>query len=137
MNHTPLISVITCCYNAASTIEPTMLSIGEQDFRDFEHILIDGASTDNTLALARRFGGSDLRLLSEPDNGLYDAMNKGIGMARGKYLLFLNCGDTFHGRESLGLFALAAGRNMDIMKTTEKKVGRARKRSHTVYLTAS
>lgn len=96
MNTTPLISIITITFNAGSVIIPTLKSVSEQTCRDFEHIIIDGASTDDTLSLAREFGGRDIRILSEPDNGLYDAMNKGLQLAKGKYVLFLNAGDAFH-----------------------------------------
>lgn len=111
----PLISIITCCWNAAESIEPTMLSVCEQDFRDFEHLVIDGASSDNTLSLVRRLGGSELRVLSERDSGLYDAMNKGLDLARGEYVLFLNAGDSFHSRSTLGYYAEACRRGMDIV----------------------
>ena len=82
MESTPLISIITITYNAKDVIVPTMKSIHSQSFGDFEHIIVDGASTDETLLQARSIGNA--RILSERDNGLYDAMNKGINMARGK-----------------------------------------------------
>ena len=100
---TPLISIVTITYNAAACLEPTMQSVASQTCRDFEHIIIDGASSDSTLEIARRY--PDTRILSERDNGLYDAMNKGIGMARGKYLLFLNAGDAFHSNDVLAAYA--------------------------------
>ena len=78
----PLISVITITYNAQSTLRRTMESVASQTCRDYEHIVIDGASHDRTLEIARSFAG--VRILSEPDKGLYDAMNKGIAMSRGK-----------------------------------------------------
>lgn len=109
----PLISVITITYNAASTLEATMKSVASQTFRDFEHIVVDGASKDDTLAIARRFEGT--RILSEPDKGLYDAMNKGMRLARGKYLLFLNSGDALHTDKTLALYAERARHGDDII----------------------
>lgn len=91
----PLFSIITVTYNAAAVIQPTLESIRRQTRTDFELLLIDGASTDDTLALVREANIVGTRILSEPDNGLYDAMNKAIDRARGQYLLFLNAGDAF------------------------------------------
>lgn len=115
MTRTPLISIITITFNAESEIYPTMLSVAGQSCRDFEHIIVDGASTDNTLKIARSIGGKNLRILSEPDKGLYDAMNKGIILATGRYLLFLNAGDTFHSRDVLMEYAQEARKNPDII----------------------
>lgn len=107
MDGRPLISVITITFNAAETLPLTMRSVGEQTFRDFEHIVVDGASTDDTIILARQMGQSRLRIVSEPDEGLYDAMNKGLKMARGRYLIFLNSGDRFHDADTLQAYAAA------------------------------
>lgn len=101
----PLISVITITFNAAETLPITMKSIREQSFQNFEHLVIDGASTDDTIMIARRMGKPGLRIVSEPDDGLYDAMNKGVRMARGYYLLFLNSGDRFHTTDTLQAYA--------------------------------
>lgn len=113
MDSTPLISIITITFNAAATIGPTLRSVWSQTCRDFEHIIIDGASTDSTLAEARKY--KELRILSEKDRGLYDAMNKGLHMARGKYVLFLNAGDTFHGDGTLQAYADRAAKGDDII----------------------
>ncbi len=104
----PLISIITITRNAAGCVAPTMRSVAEQKSSDIEHLLIDGASTDDTLAIARRVGIPGLRILSEPDRGLYDAMNKGLRLARGQYLLFLNAGDRFASPDILSAYAAAA-----------------------------
>lgn len=111
----PLISIITITYNAAGSLTPTMRSVREQTFQDFEHLIIDGASNDNTLEIARSLGGKSLRILSEPDKGLYDAMNKGLKMARGKYVLFLNAGDAFHSKEVLAAYGWEAEKGADII----------------------
>ena len=97
----PLISIITVTFNAGATLPATIKSVEEQTFRDFEYIIVDGKSRDNTLELARTCRVSDIRIKSESDNGIYDAMNKGIGLANGQYLIFLNAGDSFHAPDTL------------------------------------
>jgi len=91
----PLFSIITVTWNAAAVIAPTLESVRRQTNTDYELLIIDGASTDNTLNLVRDTSIASLRVFSEPDQGLYDAMNKGIAQARGRYLVFLNAGDSF------------------------------------------
>lgn len=99
----PLISVITITYNAALTLAPTLASVEAQTFRDFEYLVIDGASTDNTVALAAN--NSRAIVISEPDRGLYDAMNKGLHHACGRYVIFLNAGDAFSSPDTLQRYA--------------------------------
>lgn len=111
----PLVSIVTITYNAAGVLAPTMQSVGSQGFGGFEHIIVDGASTDGTVELARSLGTPSLRVVSEPDRGLYDAMNKGLHMARGKYVLFLNAGDTFADSGTLQRYADAAAADPDII----------------------
>lgn len=115
MNHAPLISIITISYNAADVIAPTMASVAGQSFRDFEHLLIDGKSTDNTVEIAENFHSDELIIVSEPDKGIYDAMNKGLRKARGKYVIFLNAGDAFHSPDVLAAYAKAAHSDADII----------------------
>ena len=98
---TPVFSIITITFNAESTLEPTLQSVAAQTFTDYEYIIVDGASKDNTVALAQRYGKDIARIVSEPDRGLYDAMNKGIGLATGQYLIFLNAGDTLFAPDTL------------------------------------
>lgn len=102
---TPLFSIITVCYNAAGDLSRTIASIDAQTFKDFEHIIIDGASTDATPEVLKLSERPYRTYISEPDNGIYDAMNKGLGHSSGKYLIFLNAGDTFHNTDTLQLFA--------------------------------
>lgn len=97
----PTFSIITVTYNAEATIEVTLRSVQQQTYRQIEHIIIDGGSKDNTLLIIERYKDSYLKVISEPDNGLYDAMNKGIRFATGTYLCFLNAGDTFHDADTL------------------------------------
>ena len=101
----PLFSIITVCYNAESTIERTILSIAKQSFRNLEYIIIDGKSTDDTLSIIKKYEADITKFVSEKDTGLYHAMNKGIKLATGKYLCFLNAGDKFHLDNTLELIA--------------------------------
>ena len=86
-------SIITVSYNSAKTIEDTINSVDNQSYRDFEHLIIDGKSTDGTLDLLARYENPKRRIISEVDKGLYDAMNKGIELAKGDYIFFLNADD--------------------------------------------
>ena len=91
----PLFSIITICYNAAETIERTLESVDCQTFGDYEHLIVDGASTDKTVDMVIARANPRRRLISERDNGLYDAMNKGIVAATGDYINFMNAGDRY------------------------------------------
>ncbi len=89
------VSVITVTYNAASVLQRTIESVLNQP-ADVDYIIVDGGSSDATLSIIESFGDR-IRFISEPDRGIYDAMNKGIGMARGEGLLFMNAGDYLQG----------------------------------------
>lgn len=110
-------SIITCTYNAESVLQRTLDSVLEQTYSHVEHIIVDGASTDATLdrveAYKQKSDAEDwcheVRVKSEPDRGLYDAMNKGIQRATGQYVLFLNAGDTFPSADTLELVAESVG----------------------------
>lgn len=136
MTRTPLISIITITFNAESQLPPTMESVAQQTFQDFEHIIVDGASKDSTLEVARRLGTDSLRILSEPDNGLYDAMNKGLRLAKGSYVLFLNAGDAFHSAGVLAAYAEAAKKKPDIIYADTVIVDKDRKVSGPRHLSA-
>lgn len=90
------ISVITVCFNSASTIENTIRSITAQSYSDLEYIVVDGGSVDGTLDIIKKNKKTIDQWISEPDKGLYDAMNKGIAMATGDLVGILNADDTFH-----------------------------------------
>ncbi len=96
-----LFSIITICRNHLDGLKATAASIETQDFRDYEWIVIDGASTDGTPAYLQSLSNQHLQYVSEPDDGIYDAMNKGIARATGDYLLFLNAGDTLAAAHAL------------------------------------
>lgn len=106
----PLFSIITITFNAEKELPPTLDSVSRQTFHDFEYLIIDGKSSDNTVKIAQDSGIS-MRMISEPDKGLYDAMNKGMRKAKGKYLIFLNAGDAFHSPETLSEIATTAEAN--------------------------
>ncbi len=87
------ISIITVTYNAANVLEPTILSVIAQDYPHIEYIIVDGNSSDNTIDIIKKYEKHISKWISEPDQGLYDAMNKGLQMATGDYVMFLNAGD--------------------------------------------
>jgi glycosyltransferase involved in cell wall biosynthesis len=87
-----LISIITINFNNVKGLKKTLDSLSSQTFKDFEHIVIDGASTDGSVELIKNYSHITY-WISEKDNGIYDAMNKGVKVSKGKYLLFLNSGD--------------------------------------------
>ena len=89
------ISIITVTYNSGATITDTLLSVSEQTYKDIEHIIIDGGSKDNTLGLIQKYGEHVKIIISESDKGVYDAMNKGISLATGDYIGFLNSDDIY------------------------------------------
>ena len=105
----PTFSIITVTYNAEATIEATLLSVQQQTYRHIEHLIIDGASNDNTLFIINKYKDDNTRVISEPDKGLYDAMNKGIQLATGIYLCSLNAGDSFHENDTLEKVVNGAG----------------------------
>ncbi len=95
------VTVITVCFNSAATIAHTLRSVREQTHNEIEHIIIDGQSTDNTLDIVASEGGHVVKLVSERDNGIYDAMNKGIQLATGDVVAFLNADDFYAASDSL------------------------------------
>jgi len=92
----PVISIITVVYNSADFIERTILSVINQSFPNVEYLIIDGGSTDGTLDVIAKYKKYIDVLISEPDDGLYDAMNKGITLSKGDYLWFINSGDEIY-----------------------------------------
>lgn len=91
----PLISIITVSYNAVAIIEQTILSIINLDFEDYEYIIVDGGSTDGTIDMIKKYQDKISFWVSEPDKGIYDAMNKGVRLAKGEWVNFMNAGDEF------------------------------------------
>ena len=110
-------SIVTITYNADNVLGKTVDSVFSQTYPHVEHVIIDGASTDDTLQVAQDYmqrsyaasNGHEIRIVSEPDNGLYDAMNKGLRQVSGDYVLFLNAGDCFPYSEVLSNIARNVG----------------------------
>jgi len=103
-NPETLISIITPVYNASQLVIPTILSIKEQSQSNLvEHVIVDGASTDDTLAIVEKHQWHNMKILSEPDMGIYHAMNKGIRLATAPYIMFLNAGDILYSPNTIEL----------------------------------
>lgn len=92
----PKLSVITIVYNNVRDIERTLLSVINQSYANIEYIVIDGASNDGTLDILKKYESGISKLISEKDKGIYDAMNKGLALASGDYVLFMNSGDEIY-----------------------------------------
>lgn len=104
----PVLSVITIVYNNVKDIERTMLSVLNQRYPHVEYIVIDGGSTDGTVDIIRKYQDRLAKWISEPDRGIYNAMNKGLAMATGDYVLFMNSGDEIYDEDTVAaVFASA------------------------------
>ena len=132
------ISVVTVCYNAQDTIEKTIKSVVEQDDTDFEYLIQDGVSSDRTTDIVAKYQKQyEIKLVSEKDQGLYDAMNKAVKRSTGEYILFLNSGDVFCDRQVLS--RMAASLEGDIVMgnvirlTTDGEVKEGYAGRHTVF----
>ena len=99
------ISIITIAYNSANTIAETINSVAKQTYADLEHLVVDGASTDDTVKIAKAHSTPCTRIISEPDKGIYDAMNKGLAHATGDIVCFLNADDAYADPEVLSRVA--------------------------------
>lgn len=95
------VSVITVCYNSEKTIERTLRSVLSQTYQDIEYIVIDGKSTDQTLRIAEKFRSHITQLISESDNGIYEAMNKGLQITTGEIVCFLNSDDIYESNKTI------------------------------------
>ena len=102
-------SIVTICFNESASIRSNCESIKEQTFRNYEWLVIDGGSTDGTLDILNEYAEQLRLLISEPDGGIYEAMNKGILHARGEYVIFMNSGDAFADCEVLERASRAIG----------------------------
>lgn len=94
-------SIITVCYNASATIRETIASVLGQTYQELEYIVVDGKSSDGTVEILQGIGDERMRFVSEKDSGIYNAMNKGLKMATGDYLIFLGADDTFYDKRTL------------------------------------
>lgn len=95
------ITIVTVNYNNVSEIEKTILSVINQEYKNIEYIIIDGGSTDGSMEVVKKYQNSIHRVVSEKDSGIYNAMNKGINLAGGEYINFMNSGDTFSNNQVL------------------------------------
>lgn len=102
----PKITVITVCYNSAASLEAALVSVLNQDWPRVEHIVIDGGSVDGTLAVLNKYKSHLTHVVSEPDEGIYDAMNKGLDLATGDIICFLNSDDRYASNHVLSLVAM-------------------------------
>ncbi|SKB65909.1 Glycosyltransferase involved in cell wall bisynthesis [Parapedobacter luteus] len=109
----PKLTVITVVYNDVRGIERTLLSVINQTYPHIEYLVIDGASTDGTTEIIQRYTGHITRWISEPDNGIYHAMNKGLALATGDYVLFMNSGDEIYAPDTVAQ-VFASAPNADI-----------------------
>jgi glycosyltransferase len=109
------VTIITVAYNSAATIADTLASVAAQTHSDIEHIVIDGGSTDGTMDIVRRNGTRVARWVSEPDRGIYDAMNKGLALATGDMVGMLNADDVLDDEEAVHRIALAAASGSDVV----------------------
>jgi glycosyltransferase involved in cell wall biosynthesis len=99
------VSLITVCFNSASTVRDTVESVVAQSHSEIEYIVVDGASTDSTLEVLGDYRASISKLVSERDNGIYDAMNKGIGLATGEVIGMINSDDFYASRDTIAKVA--------------------------------
>lgn len=113
----PQISIVTVCFNSAKTIEQTILSVINQTYSSIEYIIIDGKSTDGTVDIIEKYQDKIAYFVSEPDGGIYDAMNKGINRATGDYIYFIGSDDYLVDEEIMSVVAnyLKEDRNVDIL----------------------
>ncbi len=119
MPELPLISIITVTYNAEKFLKKTLESVAAQDYPNLEYVIVDGLSKDSTLSIIQNFKGLNFNLISEKDQGIYDAMNKGIALAKGEYLMFLNAGDLLESPQTLNKL-IKNGQNADVIYADTK-----------------
>ena len=128
----PVLSVITVVYNNVTDIEHTVLSVINQTYPHIQYIVIDGGSTDGTIDVIKKYNGRLAKWLSEKDNGIYDAMNKGLALATGDYVIFMNSGDEFYAPDTVEkVFALADNADIyygetEMLDSNRNSLGRRR-----------
>ena len=111
----PLITVVTVCYNSVDMIEKTLKSVIEQSYSNKEYVVIDGASTDGTKKIVERYIDSIDFFMSEPDNGIYHAMNKAVTVAKGEWIIFMNAGDVFVDNAVLEKVSYSLSATIDVL----------------------
>ena len=116
MNTNPKITVVTVCYNAESEIENTIQSVISQTYDNIEYIIVDGASKDGTMQVIEKYKDKISKIVTEPDKGIYDAMNKGIRLATGQWINFMNAGDIFSSNDIVSLLVNEISENCRIIR---------------------
>lgn len=132
-----IVTIITVCRNHAQELERTIRSVESQTWQEKEYLVIDGASTDDSLDVIKAHEASITRWVSEPDQGIYDAMNKGVKMAQGEWVIFMNAGDTFAGDDTLQrVFGNPLGADViygDVIKGELVKKAEAPRNAHRMF----
>lgn len=135
----PILSLITVVYNNAADIERTLLSVLNQTYKGIEYIVVDGGSTDGTLQIIEKYKDRIARFISEKDKGIYDAMNKGLAVATGDYVLFMNSADEFYSADTVDkVFASVPGADIyygetEMMEAQGNSLGQRRHAAPTTF----
>lgn len=119
----PKLSIITISYNDKLNLDKTIASVCAQSFRDFEFLVVDGGSTDGSFEVIQANQACITKWVSEPDQGIYDAMNKGLDMASGEYVIFMNAGDTFYANYTLSTIPFGQYPEADIFYGETMMIG--------------
>ena len=130
------ISIVTVCFNCVGTIEQTIKSVISQDYPELEYIIIDGASQDGTLNIVYKYQNYITKILSEPDKGIFDAMNKSLNYVTGKYILFMNAGDTFANKHIVSDFFKDYNGDDDLLYGDDyvlNNLGYMKRHAHAIY----
>lgn len=131
------ISIITATYNSASTVADTFESVLKQTYKDIDYFVIDGGSTDGTIDIIKEYEavfGGRMHYISEKDRGIYDAMNKGVGMATGEWVIFMNAGDVFAADDVLRRVFCQPLADADVVYGDVVKDGNVKKAPDSYYL---
>ena len=128
------ITIVTVTYNSASTLEQTIVSVTRQDYPNIEYIIVDGASSDETVDIIKKHEDKfNIRWLSEPDKGIYDAFNKGIDMATGDYIQFLGSDDALYNADTISRMVAQLDDNTDILSGSIMVIDEMTRRQYPRY----
>ena len=131
------VSIITVCYNSAATLEDAIISVLAQSHPDIEHIIVDGGSTDGTSSILKKYEGRVAKILSEPDEGIYDAMNKGINLSTGDAIGVLNSDDFYASNDVIENLVKACTKETDMVIGDVAFVDRVNVRKRLRYVSGS
>lgn len=115
MSYQPKISIITIVYNGIDLLEPTIKSVLQQSYSNIEYIIVDGQSSDGTLEIIKKYASKISKWISEKDKGLYDAMNKGLNLATGDFVWFMNCGDQIYASDTVEKMVATCEADTDVL----------------------